>query len=168
LSFEGNSIDFIYSRFVFEYLPYKESTMDEIKRVLKPGGKILIQDLDGQFQWYYPENEKLVEFFSKGLEILSKTGFDANVGRKLFYLARKANFQVQDYSCEPYHFYYGEIDGENYELWKLKLDIVKPKLIEAFGSLNITQNYIDSFLSYLKNGETFYYSLLFTLIGFKE
>jgi ubiquinone/menaquinone biosynthesis C-methylase UbiE len=48
LPFESNSIDKIYCHSVFQYFSseaYAKGVIDELKRVLKPGGKILIMDV---------------------------------------------------------------------------------------------------------------------------
>ena len=59
-------------------------------RVCKPGGTVLLQDLDGQLLWHYPEDAEVQQTAEKVVAALAATGFDPFVGRKLFWLAKKA------------------------------------------------------------------------------
>src|SRR3954468_6547742 len=71
-----NSFDFVYSRMLLQYLPKKEQALDELVRVCKPGGTVLLQDLDGQLLWNYPEDAGLQHSLEQVLGALAKTGFD--------------------------------------------------------------------------------------------
>src|ERR1700691_37802 len=54
LPFESGSFDFIFCRFLMEYLPDKQLAVKEMARVCRSGGTVLLQDLDGQLVWHYP------------------------------------------------------------------------------------------------------------------
>ena len=54
LPFVDNKFDLIYTRFLLEYLKYPENVLKEFKRVGKHGGKLIMQDLDGQLVTHYP------------------------------------------------------------------------------------------------------------------
>jgi len=168
MPFEANTFDFILSRFVFEYLKTPQKLLGEIKRICKSGGEIKIQDLDGQMFWHYPMEQSFTKEVDFVIEYLAKeTGFDPLVGRKLysfFYLAGLEEIEVQ---VEPYHLYPGKIDDENYRLWKLKLDIIFPKISEALGSETKALQLKEAFLNHLLSDETFTYSNLFTVSGKK-
>jgi hypothetical protein len=83
-------------------------------------GKIILQDLDGQFTFYPEVLPQLPEI----LAVLKKqTGFDPNVGRKLFSFGKAAGFSFLNVETELYHKVFGKIGDFNYDLWHLKLDI---------------------------------------------
>lgn len=46
LPFETSSFDFVYARFLFQHLSNPVTAVGEIKRVLKPDGRVLIVDVD--------------------------------------------------------------------------------------------------------------------------
>ena len=50
--------DFVFSRFLFEFLKEPEKVIKEMLRISKPGGIIFLQDLDGQLLWHYPVNKR--------------------------------------------------------------------------------------------------------------
>ena len=54
LPFPDASFDFVYCRFLLEYLRAKEKAVAEMARVCRPGGTVLLQDLDGQMLWHHP------------------------------------------------------------------------------------------------------------------
>src|SRR5262249_1574218 len=46
LPFPDCSFDLVFSRFVLEYVSDKQQAVDELVRVCRPGGTVLLQDLD--------------------------------------------------------------------------------------------------------------------------
>jgi ubiquinone/menaquinone biosynthesis C-methylase UbiE len=56
MQFASASFDLVYSRMLLQYLREKEKAVSEMVRVCKPGGIVLLQDLDGQLLWHYPED----------------------------------------------------------------------------------------------------------------
>jgi len=74
LPFEADSFDLVFSRFLMEYLPEKPHAVQEMARVCKRGGKLLLQDLDGQLVWHYPEDADLQNTTERILSRLAGTG----------------------------------------------------------------------------------------------
>src|SRR5437764_4665718 len=56
LDFASGVFDVVYARMLLQYVPDKEKAVGELVRVCKPGGTVLLQDLDGQLVWHYPED----------------------------------------------------------------------------------------------------------------
>jgi len=52
LPFAEGSFDFVFSRFLLEYLAEREKAVAEMVRVCRPGGQVFLQDLDGQLAWH--------------------------------------------------------------------------------------------------------------------
>lgn len=167
MQFARNSFDFVYSRMLFQYLPKKEQAMDEIVRVCRPGGTVLLQDLDGQLLWNYPEEPALQNALHQVLGALGKTGFDPFVGRKLFRLAQRAGLENLKVQVECYHLIAGEPSRHILEQWKLKLDIALPQIAHVLGSERKAQEQIDRFIEYLSRPDTLTYSNVFTVTGEK-
>lgn len=167
LPFETNSFDLIFCRFLMEYLPDKPLAVREMARVCKPGGTILLQDLDGQLVWHFPEDGELRRNTERVVDHLATTGFDPFVGRKLFSLCLAAELADVRVQLDPYHLYAGTIDEKQFSHWQSKLEIARPQLVAVLGSEKAAQEYSDKFLGYLQNPETLTYSCLFTVTATK-
>lgn len=159
LPFPDNHFDFIYSRFLYEYLDNPVAATKELFRVCKPGGKLLIQDLDSQFTFYPEISPALMD----ALQILRyHTGFDPNIGRKLFYIGKLAGFSFLNVETEIYHKFFGKIDDFNYELWNLKLDIASKNLRHLLNGKE--ENLRSEILESLQNDNSIMFSNLFTVL----
>ena len=167
LQFESGTFDVVYSRMLLQYVPNKEKAVDEMVRVCKPGGTVLMQDLDGQLVWHYPEDALMQQTVTRVLSSLQQTGFDPFVGRKLFWLARNAGLDDIRVQAECYHLIAGAIDPSLFKQWELKLEIAKPRMQEALGSGYEADEEVRRFLSYLRRPDTLTYSNVFTVVGEK-
>ena len=163
----ANTFDLVYSRMLLQYLREKEKAVAEMVRVCKPGGTVLLQDLDGQLLWHYPEDTGVQRAVEKVLSALAPTGFDPFVGRKLFWLAQRAGLRELDVQIEPYHVIVGAIEPRILKQWELKLDIAKSQMAKALGSETEAENEIQRFLEYLCRPDTLTYSVQFTVTGEK-
>lgn len=167
LPFPDNSFDVVCCRFVLEYLPDRQEAVDEMVRVLKPGGMLLLQDLDGQFMWHYPPVPALQERLDRVMAAISESGFDPFVGRKLHHMACTAGIHTPASQVEGYHVVAGTIDDLKYDHWRLKLDLALPIAASALGSMREAEYLKNAFLDYLRSPETFTYSVLITITGKK-
>ncbi len=168
LPFESNQFDLVFCRFLLEYLPDKLLAVREMSRVCAPGGKILLQDLDGQLLWHFPEDPELQRTTERVVNALKNTGFDPFVGRKLYNLCVRAGLSDVSVRIDPYHLYAGRIDDKQLSHWRAKIDIAQPQLKAALGSQRAAEDYSKRFLDYLLNPETLTYSCLFTVAGRKS
>ena len=168
MDFAANSFDLVYSRMLLEYLRDKESAVREMVRVCKRGGTVLLQDLDGQLLWHYPEDPVVQGTVEKVVRALSATGFDPFVGRKLFSLAHRAGLKNIDVQVECYHLIAGEIEPAILKQWELKLEIAGPQLAQLLGSENEAREQSRRFLEYLRRPDTLTYSTVFTVTGEKS
>jgi len=167
MDFASNSFDFVYSRMLMEYLKDKEGAVREMARVCKRGSTILLQDLDGQLLWHYPEDPVVQGTVEKVVRALGATGFDPFVGRKLFSLAYKAGLKNINVQAECYHLIAGEAEPAILEQWRLKLDIAGPQLAQLLGSESEAREQSRRFLDYLRRPDTLTYSTVFTVTGEK-
>jgi len=168
MEFPPDRFDLVYSRMLLEYLKDKEGAVREMVRVCKRGGTVLLQDLDGQLLWHYPEDPVVQETAEKVVKALSPTGFDPFVGRKLFSLAQKAGLKNIDVQVECYHLIAGEIEPAILKQWELKLEIAGPQLARLLGSESEALEQTRRFLEYLRRADTLTYSTVFTVTGKKS
>ena len=154
------SADLLYTRFLLEYLERPIDGIKEMYRVCKPGGTVMLQDLDGQLLFHYPQT---IENLDKVLDGLAKTGFDPLIGRKLPNYGIQAGFELQHMDIRPYHFIVGQIDEKNDRLWELKMEIALPKFQEILGSEQLAVKFKDDFMRHLRDPDTMMYSNLCTV-----
>ena len=167
MEFPSNRFDLVYSRMLLEYLRNKEQAVREMVRVCRPGGTVLLQDLDGQLLWHYPEDAEMQRTSEKVVDALAATGFDPFVGRKLFSFAQKAGLQHIDVQVESYHLIAGVVGPEILKQWELKLEIAAPQLKKVLGSETAAKEHAKRFLEYLRRPDTLTYSTVFTVSGKK-
>jgi ubiquinone/menaquinone biosynthesis C-methylase UbiE len=167
MDFASSRFDLVYSRMLMEYLKDKESAVKEMVRVCKRGGTVLLQDLDGQLLWHYPEDPVVQGAAERVVRALSSTGFDPFVGRKLFSLAHRAGLKNIDVQVEAYHLIAGEIEPAILKQWELKLEIAGPQLARLLGSESEAREQSRRFLEYLGRPDTLTYSTVFTVTGEK-
>lgn len=130
LPFPDNHFDFIYSRFLFEYLEKPELAAKELYRVCKPDGILFIQDLDNQFTFYPALSDNLNECLQR---LNQCNGFDPEMGRKLFTIGRSAGFSLVNADFESYHKIFGKADEITQRQWDVKLDIAFANMETLFG-----------------------------------
>ncbi|MGL5353382.1 MAG: class I SAM-dependent methyltransferase [Clostridium sp.] len=113
MQIKDNTFDFVVVRLVYQHLSDPVKASKEILRVLKPGGKVIITDIDnGIWGVSEPEvNNKLGEIQNSG-------GRDKYIGRKLLNILRKTGFVNLDFEAVVKH-----SDLESMEGLKPKLDI---------------------------------------------
>lgn len=89
----GDSFDFAYARLLFQHLPDPVGAAREIKRILKPGGKLVIYDIDdeifGIIDPPVPEYAGVLEKFGQAQSLM---GGNRRVGRNLWRILIAAGF----------------------------------------------------------------------------
>ncbi|WP_405853346.1 methyltransferase domain-containing protein [Streptomyces sp. NBC_00090] len=166
LPFEDGSFDLVYSRLMLQYVAERERVVAEMARVTRPGGRVVLFDLDGQLVWHDPMGPELRAALDPVTEALAASGFDPHTGRRLFGLARRAGLTDLEVRVDPYHLIAGRIDPVEREQWALKLDIARPLIARALGgSTAAADGAVEAFLAHLDSEETLTYSVAFTVTG---
>ncbi len=84
-----NAFDFAYARFLFQHLQHPETALGAVRRLVKPGGTVLLVDADDGLLGICPEPAGFAEFTARAADYQAGRGGDRRVGRKLgCYLAR--------------------------------------------------------------------------------
>ena len=167
MEFQSDRFDLVYCRMLLQYLKEKKRAVSEMARVCRPGGVVLLQDLDGQLLWHYPEDPAVKRTLEKVVAALATTGFDPFVGRKLFWLALNAGLTNINVQVECYHLIAGEADTNILKQWELKLEIARPQMSQVFGSESEAKKQSQAFLDFLRRPDTLTYSTVFTVTGEK-
>lgn len=139
-----NSVDLVFARYVFQHVNVAPDFLNEIKRVLKPGGRLVIIDIDDGLNLFYPV---LPEYSRKLFEVYCDyqklNGGDRFISRKLpsFFSGNGfAEISVKPYTTTYFktgasNFNYGEIKTPflliQKELGLVMEDIVNKKLMRA-------------------------------------
>ncbi len=87
-----DTFDFIYARLVFMHLENPTAALASLMRVLKPGGKILIEDADRDCMFFEPAPKSFADFWRKIQSAQRRLGGDPNIGRKLAPLLKQSGF----------------------------------------------------------------------------
>jgi ubiquinone/menaquinone biosynthesis C-methylase UbiE len=141
LGLEKDSFDLVYARSLLSHLQDPLHAIMEMKRIVKPGGVLVCEDIDMGTIHSEPSTAE----YERAVEIWARFGAerrtDYRVGPHMADLFRKAGFaHVQETSYQPKF-----ISGEKKRYWEYTLYEVSPAMIRA-GILS------DAELSTLKNG----------------
>jgi ubiquinone/menaquinone biosynthesis C-methylase UbiE len=92
LSFPDEYFDHIFVCFVLEHLPDPVEALRSLKRVLKRGGSITLIEGDHGSTFFYPHSDFAREAIQAQIELQSRNGGNALIGRQLYPLLVKADF----------------------------------------------------------------------------
>ncbi len=121
LPFEPNSFDHVFVCFVLEHLRQPLEALARLKAVLKPGGTITVIEGDHASAHFYPESKYAQQAIDCLVTIQARLGGNALIGRQLFPLLKRAEFE--DISVTPRPVY---------------ADATKPEWVEGFTKNTFT------------------------------
>jgi len=108
LPFEDEYFDHIFLCFVLEHLPNPSKALEFLKRKLKTNGTITLIEGDHGSTYFHPDSELANKAILCQVELQRRNGGDANVGRKLFPILERPDFQ--EISVSPRQVY---VDDSN-------------------------------------------------------
>ena len=111
----SNSFDLTYCRYLLEHVSDPAGLVKEMKRVTKPGGKIISQENDLYNVIYYPKIEGQEEVSKAYCDLQLSMGGDPYIGRKLFDIYKKAGIKKIQLDYQPE--IYTEQEPHLYKMW---------------------------------------------------
>lgn len=92
LPFDKESFDHVFVCFVLEHLPDPQKALFELKKILKPGGTLTAIEGDHGSAYYYPPSKYAQLTINCLINLQAIKGGDSLIGRSLFPLFQKAEF----------------------------------------------------------------------------
>jgi len=92
LPYEDGAFDHVFLCFVLEHLPDPVKALNELKRVLKAKGTIMVIEGDHGSVCFYPPNPAATKAVQTQIELQQRAGGDACIGRRLYPLLAEAQF----------------------------------------------------------------------------
>ncbi|WP_308639388.1 methyltransferase domain-containing protein [Paenibacillus silvisoli] len=130
-----NQFDFAVARLLFLHLHDPVQAAMEMKRVLKPGGKLVIIDLDdGIFGAIQPDLEALPSILQKIAKLQASKGGNRHIGRSLPRLLTESGFTDPDIEAVIQHSDLHGIEG-----FKRQLDIDRFTVFYTNGIISKTE-----------------------------
>ena len=108
LEFEDDRFDVVYCRYVLEHVADPLRVLKEMRRVLKPGGKVFVQENNILVSTFYPECPRFDMLWRQFALLQERLGGDALIGKKLLPLLKGAGFEEIKLSIQPEIHYSGK------------------------------------------------------------
>lgn len=159
----SSSFDFIVMRLVLEHVVDPMAALAELKRLLKPGGRLAIISNDFEFHLRtWPEVPELDELYDAYIASRRADGGDPTIGRRVPGLLSHAGFQVAAYEIENAHNF---LEGDPAFLLAEGAGI-PAKLVESgFLEESVFQRLVASWRMMLENPDHMMMRPLFFAVG---
>jgi SAM-dependent methyltransferase len=92
LPFENSSFDHVFVCFLLEHLAEPLRALNELKRVLKPGGTITLIEGDHGSIYFHPDSIAARKAIEAQVALQKQNGGNANIGRQLYPMVCHAGF----------------------------------------------------------------------------
>jgi SAM-dependent methyltransferase len=159
----GGPYDYVWCRFVFEYLSDPDRALAHLVQATRIGGRVVVADLDGNAVFHHPSPPLVSHGLERILAALEGR-FDPYAGRKLFHRFRKAGLADVKVHLEPYHVHAGAPGAVAMANWEQKVRTIRPAGVAALGEAAY-DGWARAFLEMLRDEDAFTYSMLVVVHG---
>jgi SAM-dependent methyltransferase len=164
---EPGGFDLVWCRFVFEYLSEPDRVLERLIRWARPGGKIVLGDVDGAVQFHHPIAPDLEAEMDRVLAALAGR-YDPFAGRKLYHRMHQQGLGDLAVHVQPYHLYAGAAPAADLRNWEEKFRTIRQAGIAALGGAAAYDRFTARYLDHLASPETFTYSTLILVEGMRR
>jgi len=168
LDLPGDTFDYVWSQFVLEYLKEPEAALAELIRVTRPGGRVVISEVDEPGRHIWPCPPDIEEGFRKFNAAVAAAGLDLQVGRKMFHFFRRAGLEQIRVHLAPLWVVAGAADGRLLNDWKQRFTTLEPVVAPSFGGVEAYRASCERYLELLSDPDALKYSVLLITEGRKR
>jgi len=162
---EPGSADLVWCQYVIEYLPRPMEAIRALVGLLKPGGRLVVSDVDGMGLFHHPLPEALAADLERFRAMLAQTGFDPFVGRKLHAYFREAGLSEVDAIVQPCVTIAGRAPAAERAAWVQRFEAMRPLGNDAFGGPSRYSEFTGAFLAHLDDPGSFTYWVVVVASG---
>ena len=165
---EDGAFDHAWSRFFLEYQPSPASAVDEMIRVVRPGGRVTLIDIEGNCTWHAGMDRALWRELDAIISDLATTGFDPDAGRKLTHYANGAGLVDIRHTVEHYHRVIGTPDPHTAAAWQRKIETIRDNYVDWLFPHKAHKRWVfDALFDFLMRHDTMTWSLVHLVQGTK-
>ncbi len=144
--------DMTVARFLFQHLPDPSAVLSEMRRATRPGGRIVIIDVDDEVLLCEPPEKQHMAEFRKAIRILqSQRGGNRLIGRQLYRLMREAGLEAIQVIVIPF-VRLGLQNGRRSDIEAFKIERLKREREELIDSRIMSAQDFDAAVSELEQG----------------
>jgi ubiquinone/menaquinone biosynthesis C-methylase UbiE len=143
--------DFVYARFLLTHLGDPSALLVKVRQALRPGGTLVVADIDFRGYFSYPESAALARYVALYTEAVKRRGGDPNIGPRLPALLRAAGFEdIQMSVAQP-----AGLDGEVKLISPLTMEnIADAVMAEGLASRVEIDQIVDELYTYARTPGT--------------
>lgn len=84
MNLDSSSFDIVFSRFLLQHVKDPDRSLEEMIRITRPGGVVMVEDCDLQCWTVEPQNKYVDQLWTWYESIIRQKGSDPEIGRKLY------------------------------------------------------------------------------------
>ena len=163
LPFPDASFDFVWSKYVLQWVKNPAAAIVEFRRVTAPGGIVVCCNFDGFAVTHWPEDPKMQVDAERVFPAL----VDPFIGRKMAALFARAGLTDLAVHFEPDRLFtsIGQINPERRSNWVEQFAAARPYITQILGGECEADTFIKTFLDYQDRADTSSYTALYTARG---